>query len=392
MITGLFICERELKMNIEAIRRFAVNRALSLFIAAFMVFGMPVFTAIQPALAGDAVVSSGTCTVSGGSTDTGVQGKIKAFVDKNIRSDETLSYKLPGWLEKFYGRAKSMLPDKIGTKLEEKKEYYTDRETLKKEGLIKGVAIAGAMVLGGALAGVGALVGMATCNPVGIGMGAYIGWRLGRTIGGVFTNHITRSLVEETLNKESPDYKTTLKSQPWGRITTEGVAAGAGSLTGEFLGAYIGATVGATMGTFTFPIVGTIAGAVVGGWVGKKVLAPLFKFIAVKATTKSYNKLAGPEGVTTETGVSPISAVSPGVMVVGGASDANALAVLRDRETQLASRMDAFETLMAEGRMAEAQEEYTLRVKPLRDEVSVLRQAIGAGTDAFIFTPAVDPR
>jgi len=336
------------------------------------------FTAVVPAGALVSASELQTLTVSAQETAASdqesqgtwqkVKSKIKDAVE-GIKGDGESKIDIPRGLQNFIDNVKEKLPDKWAGKIDEKQSYYQNEDNLKKETAIKTAAFVASKAIGGVCAGIGALIGVASGNPLGVGMGAYVGWRVGSTMGGVVSKYAARALIEETWDKSDPDYEVALSNLKWGRITSEGLAATGGSLAGEVLGAYIGATAGAALGTFTFPIVGTVGGAVVGRWVGKKLLTPLFKFIATKVTSKVYD-------ASESTSSSVQAAQSEAPLTESAPSSQAGLSELADLEDQFASLTERYQLLLAESRSEEASQLYSESIAPVVARIRELRASL----------------
>ncbi|PKK89978.1 MAG: hypothetical protein CVV64_11650 [Candidatus Wallbacteria bacterium HGW-Wallbacteria-1] len=306
--------------------------------------------------------SAGSETADSAITWKSVKSDLKNLVENDIKGSEKRKLDIPAGFRKMVDRVKDMLPEKWASKIDEKQDFYLDKENLKRETTIKTTAFVAGKLIGGVCAGVGALIGVASGNPLGVGMGAYVGWRVGTTMGGVVSNYVARAMVDETWDKSDPDYQTAMKRLEWGRITSEGLAATSGSLTGEVLGAYLGAMAGATLGSFTFPIVGTVGGAVVGRWVGKKLFTPVFKFLAAKATNKIYDRVHSPEAQP--------AAMSETASEVFQTSNQSEIASM---EAQFSNLMERYQLLLADSRVNEAKELYQTAIAPLAARIRAAR-------------------
>jgi outer membrane lipoprotein SlyB len=300
-----------------------------------------------------------------------VDSKIKSFINK-IKGDQNKTYQLPQTVKKGVEKLKKILPDSAGAKIDEKEQQFTNDDEIRKFAAKKTATFIISKTTGAICAGIGAMIGLASANPLGVGMGAYIGWKAGSAAGSVFGDAVAGSIIDEGWSNARPDFKQALKNQPWAKISSDSLWSVTGTLAGEATGVVIGAKLGAAMGTFAFPVFGTVAGAVIGQWVGRKLLTPVFRWSARKIGDMVYNRTAGsnqaqPEDSSKDSSLD--NSLTPDNISQKNISQA--AASLKEERDSLLQR---YELLLSQGQAQKAIELFNNQIAPLEKQILSLSE------------------
>ncbi len=212
--------------------------------------------------------------------------------------------------------SKPSLFDRLKAKTEAKIAQFKDRDWLfsKLGGKLVGLVCGKAGGLLGAAVGIaaGALVG----GPLAMGIGAFLGFR----VGDILTKAFTRPWGELMASnwREGKQFKplASWKALDKKGLMFEGACAVAGDLFGELVGVSVGMALFAGAGTLSIPLMGAVSLGVAGVWLGTKLGRGLGRWIGRHVPGWFGRGAKAPQPISTASTAAPAVTPAPSGTVI----------------------------------------------------------------------------